>query len=107
MLFDDEATRLARVLTTRLDGATLTAVVAQLLNTSGETFERKRAYRSRDFRQALGNISPAKWHALKSTGRIPPGKKIGPQTEIWTEEQVLATIAALAEEQRQRDQGQT
>jgi hypothetical protein len=106
MLFDDEAARLARVLTSRLDEPTLTAVVAQLLNTSGETFERKPAYRSRHFQNALG-ISPAKWYTLRSQGKIPAGKKIGPQTEIWTEDQVLATIAALAEEQRQFESGQT
>ena len=102
MLYDDEAARLARVLTQRLNQSTLTAVIAQLLNTSGETFERRPAYRSRQFREALG-IAQAKWYQLRAQGKIPPGKKIGPQTEIWTEDQVLATIAALAEEQEQRD----
>jgi hypothetical protein len=103
MLQDDESARFARVLMRRLDQPTLTAVIAQLLNTSGETFERKPAYRSRQFREALGGISPAKWFQLKGQGKIPPGVKIGPQTEIWTEEQVVATIAALAEEQEQRE----
>jgi predicted DNA-binding transcriptional regulator AlpA len=102
MLYDDEAARLARVLTSRLDQTTLTAVIAQLLDTSGETFERKPAYRSRQFREALG-ISQSKWYQLREQGKIPPGKKIGPQTEIWTEDQVLATIAALAAEHGQRD----
>jgi hypothetical protein len=102
MLYDDEAARLARVLTQRLDQQTLTAVIAQLLNTGSETFERKSAYRSRQFREALG-VAQSKWYQLRAQGKIPAGKKIGPQTEIWTEDQVFATIAALAEEQEQRD----
>jgi hypothetical protein len=108
MLLHDEASRFARVLTARLDADTLTAVIAQLLDHGCEesAFQPRAAYRKKHFKEALGGASESMWQALRAKKKIPPGKQISPNIEIWTHEQVLGTIAMLAEEQEQRQREQ-
>jgi hypothetical protein len=100
-------TDLAKVLVATLDQETLTSVLAQLLGRpeTPPPPPPDRPFRSRDFRIALGNLSPSAWHQMRERGLIPPGTKISPHVEIWAREQVVSTIANLAALQRERERG--
>jgi hypothetical protein len=106
LILDDEEIRFARTIVRHLDTDGLTVVLAGLLKRPVEPPSRQRMYRAKGFREFLGDCSPAYWADLKGKGKIPPGQQISPGIELWTEEQILATIVRLAEEEAARQEAE-
>jgi hypothetical protein len=99
-----EADRLARILADRLGPELLAQVIGKLLDQPEPQPLPIKRYRKRDFKAALGDIGDTKWSQLRGAGLIPNGMKLSPQLELWTLEQVLATVAHLAELEEARRQ---
>jgi predicted DNA-binding transcriptional regulator AlpA len=107
MTSNDAAAQVVGLLIDKLDRDTLQQVFTQLVGRAvtidGLHSQSMRGLKTRDFIRALG-CSDSYFYALKARGKIPPGQRIGAQLTIWTPQEIAATVVALADEQRERDE---
>jgi len=101
MSHSPEAERFFRTLAARLGPDLLAQVCSALIDAPEPQPLRLRRYRKKDFKEVL-RCGDTKWAELRAQGLIPEGVPISSHVELWTEEQVLATVALLAEREAQR-----
>jgi hypothetical protein len=101
MSHSSEAKRFFRTLAARLGPDLLAQVCGALIDSPEPQPLRLRRYRKKDFKEVL-RCGDTKWAELRAQGLIPEGVAISSHVELWTEAQVLETVALLADREVQR-----
>jgi predicted DNA-binding transcriptional regulator AlpA len=97
-----QAVRFVELMKERLDEDVMTTVFAQLLIHEPPAVPRRKTYRRRQLKEALGGISDFTLDRLIAEGKCPPGRQITPRIRVWTDAEVAAIAATVIDGQEEK-----